>query len=82
MFCFANFGLATLHILRGKLCKNQNDFKKFFPDLVIPERSLGEYFLECLEKFKDKEGIVKINSEKEMNLAEIKEKALKMFKLL
>ena len=56
--------------------------KSFLPDVVIPEKPLGQFIVECLEKFGDMTAIVEYHSGKEITFRELKAKTLEMVKLL
>ena len=56
--------------------------KSSFPDVVIPKDPLGQYVVDCLERFGDLPAMVEIHSGKEVTFKQLKEQTLKFVKLL
>ena len=56
--------------------------KSFFPDVVIPDKPLGQFVVDCLEKFGEHVAMVEIHSGKEVTFKQLKDETLKMVRLL
>ena len=56
--------------------------KSFFPDIVIPEKPLGQFIVESAEKFGDEIAIADANNGKELTYKALREETLRLVALL